>query len=121
MRNTWLGRELVAHLLAEAAHVALGHVRRNDDRNHRASIIRDLQHWLLRVLRELRNGIDTNLEVFQHLPGIEPFLDFDHDRCTAGRGRGVDVLDTRNLLDRFFDLQHDHLFHFLGSRGGIRH
>ncbi len=113
--------DLVAHLLAQPAQVALGHVRGDDHIDHGVKAVVHLHHRPLGQFRKVRDGVQPAAHLLHHLPRVPPLLDLDEDRPAAGPRRGVDLLDAAHLLDGLLNRQHDALLHLLRRAPGIGH
>ena len=117
--NAGQGGKFVAGLLGEALEIALGHVSTEDHGDDGVKRVVELNDGFFRLGGKVRDGVDADFDVLHDAARVFVFVDLNGDGPAAAAGGGVDVLDSADLLDGFFDLDDDGLLGLFGRRGGI--
>ena len=114
-----VGQQLAADLLGQGLQAALPHVT-GDLHGQGGELQFGLaDNGLLRLVREMRDGVDPVLDLVHQLGQVVTFHGLDHDAGVGFEGVRLNPLDAVHIVDGILDLEHDPLFHLLGRRPGI--
>ena len=112
---------IVAHSLSERLQGPLVRLTRDRHLDHLGPPDHLLDDRFLGLVGKGVDGVDPRLDVVEQLLQVFALEDRHCDHSgVLGRGR-ADVLDSLEILDRFFDPDHHALLDLLGRGSGVGH